>query len=267
MSQATYYRGSMGMAWLTYIFLYGPLLLVFLYSFVRSGADGLNSGFTARWYAAAIGSPSVRSAFLTSIFLASGSAIIATALGALLAFGLQRATDRMRSRASYLVYLPIIMPSIIFGIADMIFFHVINRYTGLLQAGLPTMVIAHVTFELPYVALLVYSKLRSMDPELLHAVHDLYGNTWQALRYLFLPLLAPTLIGGFLLVFTLSLDDLVISFFTAGPASVTIPIYLYGAIAKKGVTPEINAIASLLVLASIAISLAGTIMRRETKPS
>ncbi|MEY2342661.1 ABC transporter permease [Acidithiobacillus sp. IBUN Pt1247-S3] len=267
MNRSTVYRSSMGLAWITYIFLYGPLVLVFLYSFVHSGTDGLSGGFTTQWYTAAIGSASIRSAFLTSLLLASGSAIIATGLGALLAYGLQRVTEKARSRASYLVYLPIIMPSIIFGISDMIFFHVINRYTGLLQAGLPTMIIAHVTFELPYTALLVYSKLRAMDPELLHAVHDLYGNTWQALRYLFLPILTPTLIGGFLLVFTLSLDDLVISFFTAGPASVTIPIYLYGAIAKKGVTPEINAIASILVLASIAISLAGTIMRRETKPS
>lgn len=254
-------------AWFTYIFLYGPLLLIFVYSFVRSGSEGLNSGFTARWYAAAINSPSIASAFENSILLASGSAITATILGTFLAYGLQRASGISRSRASYLVYLPIIMPSIIFGIADMMFFHIIYLNTGFLQAGLGTMIIAHVTFELPYIALLAYSKLRSMDPDLSHAVSDLYGNAWKTFRHLLLPILTPTLIGGFLLVFTLSLDDLVISFFTAGPASVTIPIYLYGAIAKKGVTPEINAIASILVLASIAISLAGTIVRRETKPS
>ncbi|WP_308389437.1 ABC transporter permease [Acidithiobacillus sp. AMEEHan] len=255
----------MGVAWLTYIFLYGPLILVFWYSFLRSGTAGINSGFTAHWYTAAVDSATVREAFLNSITLACGSAIIATVLGTVLAYGLQRGSERARAGASYLIYLPIIMPSIIFGIADMIFFHFIYLGTGLLQAGLWTMVIAHVTFELPYVALLVYSKLRSLDPDLLLAVNDLYGNGRKALLHLFIPILTPTLIGSFLLVFTLSLDDLVISFFTAGPESVTIPIYLYGAIAKKGVTPEINAIASILVLASIAISLAGTIIRRETR--
>lgn len=263
MKTKAYVRSSMAVAWLTFAFLYGPLAVVFLLSFVRSGSVGLSGGLTTYWYSAAVSSASVRSAFVTSVSLASTSAIIATVLGTLLAYGLKTLTSRSRSHASYLVYLPIIMPSIIFGIADMIFFNIINRYSGLLKAGLATMIIAHVTFELPYIALLVYAKLRAMDPDLLNAVHDLYGNTWKAIRHLFIPILMPTLVGGFLLVFTLSLDDLVISFFTAGPASVTVPIYLYGAIAKKGVTPEINAIASILVLASIVISLAGTLIRRE----
>lgn len=264
-SRSLYLNGSIGIAWFTYIFLYGPLAIIFLYSFAKSEICGLSGGMTDHWYALIAHSATIRSAFLTSLLLAGGSALIATFLGALLGYGLHQMTSRHRSIVSYLVYLPIIMPSIIFGIADMIFFNIINKNTGLLRAGLETMIIAHVTFELPYIALLVYSTLRSMDPELRHAVHDLYGDTKQAMRYLFLPLLGPTLLGGFLLVFTLSLDDLVISFFTAGPASVTVPIYIYGAIAKKGVTPEINAIASILVLASITISLIGTILRKDNK--
>ena len=247
-----------------YLFLYVPLLLVFLYSFAQLG-EGLSAGLTTQWYADLLSSADIRQAFVTSILLAGLSAIPATILGTFLAYGLSAMRTRQRSAASYLIYLPIITPSIIFGIADMIFFNYINRYTGLLQAGLPTMILAHITFELPYVALLVYAKLRTIDPQLIDAIHDLYGNQGKVLRHLLLPVLSPTLLGGFLLVFTLSLDDLVISFFTAGPSSVTVPIYIYGAIAKKGVTPEINAIASILVLASVAIALAGTVMRKEVK--
>ncbi|HUW80643.1 MAG TPA: ABC transporter permease subunit, partial [Acidocella sp.] len=131
----------------------------------------------------------------------------------------------------------------------------VHGYTGLLSAGLLTMGIAHVTFQAPYVALVVYARLAGLDPNLFEASQDLYANAFKSFVFLTVPVVRPALIGGFLLAITLSIDDFTISFFTTGPGSVTLPIYIYGAIARKGSSPEIDALGSLMIATVIGVAL------------
>jgi spermidine/putrescine transport system permease protein len=155
---------------------------------------------------------------------------------------------------SLIIYTPIIMPSLVFGISELIFFNFVHSATGVLGAGLMTMVIAHITFQVPYVALTVFARLAGLDPNLFEASHDLYADGIKSFFYLVVPVVQPAIIGGFLLGITLSIDDFTISFFTSGPGSVTLPIYIYGAIARKGISPEINALGTLMIATIIALA-------------
>jgi spermidine/putrescine transport system permease protein len=195
-----------------------------------------------------------------SLILAIGSASVSTALGTLLGYGLCRfrvanARGFLANVPSLIIYTPIIMPSLVFGISELIFFNFVHSYTGLLSAGLLTMVIAHITFQVPYVALTVFARLSGLDPNLFEASHDLYANGVKSFLFLIIPVVRPAIIGGFLLGITLSIDDFTISFFTAGPGSVTLPIYIYSAIARKGISPEINALGTLMIASIILVAL------------
>jgi len=192
--------------------------------------------------------------------LAFGSAIVSTALGTLLGYGLcrfrnRRATGLLANIPSLIIYTPIIMPSLVFGISELTFFNFVHGATGLLGAGLQTMIIAHITFQVPYVTLTVFARLAGLDPYLFDAAHDLYADGVKSFFHLIVPVVQPAIIGGFLLGITLSIDDFTISFFTSGPGSVTLPIYIYSAIARKGITPEINAIGTLMISTIIALAL------------
>jgi spermidine/putrescine transport system permease protein len=154
------------------------------------------------------------------------------------------------------------MPSLVFGISELIFFNFVHSYTGLLAAGLGTMMIAHITFQVPYVALTVFARLAGLDPNLFEASHDLYANGIKSFFFLIVPVVQPAIIGGFLLGITLSIDDFTISFFTSGPGSVTLPIYIYGAIARKGISPEINALGTLMIGTVIVLAVAQFLLSR-----
>jgi len=180
-------------------------------------------------------------------------------LGTLLGYGLCRfrkpnARGFLANVPSLVIYTPIIMPSLVFGISELIFFNFVHNSTGLLGAGLGTMVIAHITFQVPYVALTVFARLSGLDPNLFEASHDLYADGVKSFFYLIVPVVRPAIIGGFLLGITLSIDDFTISFFTSGPGSVTLPIYIYGAIARKGISPEINALGTLMILTVMVLA-------------
>jgi len=159
-----------------------------------------------------------------------------------------------------------VMPDIIFGIAEMIFFIAIDERLGILGPGLGTMIIAHVTFQVPFVALLVNARLLALDPQLFEASQDLYASPWQRARFFLLPVLSPAIVSSFLLALTLSIDDFVISFFTAGPESTTLPIYIWSAI-KKGVTPEVNAIATLMIGSVFFMALISLVVQRRPSAS
>jgi spermidine/putrescine transport system permease protein len=203
-----------------------------------------------------------------SLILAFGSATVSTALGTLLGYGLCRfraanARGFAANLPSLIIYTPIIMPSLVFGISELIFFNFVHTATGLLAAGLGTMVIAHITFQVPYVALTVFARLAGLDPNLFEASHDLYADGIKSFLFLTIPIVQPAIIGGFLLGITLSIDDFTISFFTSGPGSVTLPIYIYGAIAKKGISPEINALGTLMIATVIVLALAHFFITRQ----
>lgn len=251
-------RGLFGISLPVYALLYLPLSVIAIFSFAPSLH---HPGVNLAAYGELFNDPTVLAALRRSITLAFGSAILGTALGTLMGFGLSRFRPAKGSGfwigtlPSLIIYLPIIMPSLVFGISELIFFNLVHEYTGLLSAGLLTMGIAHVTFQSPYVALVVYARLTGLDPNLFEASHDLYANPLKSFLYLTIPVVRPALIGGFLLAITLSIDDFTISFFTAGPGSVTLPIYIYSAIARKGSSPEINALGSLMIATVIGVAL------------
>jgi len=242
-------------SWPVYVLLYTPLVLVAYYSVAPP-----NTPASLRAYGVLFHDVQVFDALQRSLILAIGSASVSTALGTLLGYGLCRfrvanARGFLANVPSLIIYTPIIMPSLVFGISELIFFNFVHSYTGLLSAGLLTMVIAHITFQVPYVALTVFARLSGLDPNLFEASHDLYANGVKSFLFLIIPVVRPAIIGGFLLGITLSIDDFTISFFTAGPGSVTLPIYIYSAIARKGISPEINALGTLMIAAIILVAL------------
>lgn len=248
MRKRTLRRGLTGVWWLTLAFLYLPLAVVVLFSFNASNSAATFTGISLRWYRALLGNEEILSAFTNSLILAISSSMIALVIGCLIGYGMYRHRHRRLGWLIVLIYLPIVLPDIVFGISEMVFFVEIHRLTGLLQPGLVTMIIAHVTFQIPFVALIVYSRFVGLDPALFEAAKDLYATPFKRVVHFMLPTIKPALISAFFLSFTLSVDDFVISFFTAGPESATLPIYIWGAI-KKGVSPEINAIAALMIVA------------------
>lgn len=246
-----------GISWPVYVLLYTPLALVAYYSFAPAPN---HSGHSLHAYALLMHDGAVGSALRLSAILALVSATSSTAFGTLLGYGLcrfrdRRATGFLANLPSLIIYTPIIMPSLVFGISELIFFNFIHGATGLLAAGLQTIIIAHITFQVPYVALTVFARLAGLDPYLFDAANDLYADGMKSFIHLIVPVVRPAIIGGFLLGITLSIDDFTISFFTAGPGSVTLPIYIYSAIARKGITPEVNAIGTLMIGSIIVMAL------------
>ncbi|UYG08803.1 ABC transporter permease [Halomonas sp. M4R1S46] len=263
MRKRTLQRGLTGFWWLTVAFLYLPLAVVVLFSFNASNSAASFSGLSFRWYRRLMGNEEILSAFANSMVLAITSSVIALAIGCLIGYGMYRHRHRKLGWLIVLIYLPIVLPDIVFGISEMAFFVQIHDWTGLLQPGLGTMIIAHVTFQIPFVALIVYSRFVGLDPTLFEAAKDLYATPVKRVVHFMLPTIKPALISAFFLSFTLSVDDFVISFFTSGPESATLPIYIWGAI-KKGVSPEINAIAALMIGAvAVAAILSLTFSRRR----
>lgn len=246
-----------GISWPLYALLYTPLALVAFYSFAPAPNQ---MGHSLHAYNVLLHDGDVFTALRRSLLLAIGSATTSTALGTLLGYGLCRfrspnAKGVLAHLPSLILYTPIIMPSLVFGISELIFFNLVHNATGFLSAGLETMIIAHITFQVPYVALTVYARLAGLDRYLFDAANDLYANGLKSFLYLIIPVVQPAIIGGFLLGITLSIDDFTISFFTSGPGSVTLPIYIYGAIARKGISPEINALGTLMIGTIILLAL------------
>jgi spermidine/putrescine transport system permease protein len=257
--------GLAAVSWPVYALLYTPLALVAYYSFAPA-PNGL--GHSLHAYGILFHDGVAFVALQRSLVLAVGSATVSTALGTLLGYGLCRfrapgGSGFFASLPSLVIYTPIIMPSLVFGISELIFFNFIHGATGLLGAGLLTMVIAHITFQVPYVALTVFARLSGLDPNLFEASQDLYANGVKSFLYLTVPVVRPAIIGGFLLGITLSIDDFTISFFTSGPGSVTLPIYIYSSIARKGLSPEINALGTLMIGTIIALALLHFFITRQ----
>ncbi|TFH88016.1 ABC transporter permease [Billgrantia azerbaijanica] len=262
MRKRTLKRGLTAFWWLTLAFLYLPLAVVVLFSFNASNSAANFTDVSLRWYYRLLGNEEILSAFANSMVLAIVSSVVALVVGCLIGYGMYRHRHRKLGWLIVLIYLPIVLPDIVFGISEMAFFVQVHRLTGFLQPGLSTMIIAHVTFQIPFVALIVYSRFVGLDPTLFEAAKDLYATPIKRVVHFMLPTIKPALISAFFLSFTLSVDDFVISFFTAGPESATLPIYIWGAI-KKGVSPEINAIATLMIGAVAVAAIVSLMFSRR----
>ncbi|GAB4194044.1 MAG: ABC transporter permease subunit [Wenzhouxiangellaceae bacterium] len=232
-----------------YSFLYLPIALLVLYSFNASALVAVWGGFSWRWYAELIDNRSLLDALWVSLRIAVASATLATFLGTLAGLALARmGRFRGRSGLAAMLIAPLVMPEVVTGLALLLSFVAIS-----LNRGLTTVVLAHTTFSLCYVALLVESRLNQQNDELEQAALDLGCTPAQAFMRITLPLMLPAVVSGWLLALTLSLDDLVIASFTSGPGASTLPMKIYSAV-RLGVSPQINAL-STLIIGTVALGL------------
>ena len=234
--------------------LYAPLVAV-AYLSVNAGRHGFAwKGFSLTWYAKLLEDPAILEAARNTLVLAVVSTLIATALGTLLALAVARFPwpSSVRRLLDLLVCLPVVTPDILFAAALVVAFQILRGISPLFNPGLLTMVLGHVAFQIAFVALVVGSRLATLGRTLDEAARDLYATPFCLFRRVTLPLLAPGIAAGAMLAFTLSLDDFVISFFTAGPQSTTLPLYIYASL-RRGIRPEIHALSTLVVLATVLL--------------
>jgi spermidine/putrescine transport system permease protein len=227
-----------------YAFLYVPLAIVIVYSFNDSRLNAEWVGFTLGWYKALFHDDAMIFAAGNSLAIAATASAVSTALGTAAGVAMHRYPTKL---LSFLVLAPIAIPEILMGVSLLIFFVLINFTLGLVSVAL-----AHIAFCIGFVAIVVRARLAGMDESLTEAARDCGATPWNAFRYVTLPLIMPGVIAGALMAFTLSIDDFVITFFTAGAGTVTLPLQIYSMI-KIAVTPEVNAVSSLLMLLTLAL--------------
>jgi putrescine transport system permease protein len=249
---------------LGFAFLYGPILSVIVYSFNASRLVTVWGGFSTRWYGALLDNDQIKDAALTSLEIALMGATGALILGTLAGFALAR-YRRFWGRTLFAALLtgPLVMPEVIIGLSLLLLFVALEQATGWPRGrGVPTIVIAHVTLGMAYVSVVVQARLASFDRSLEEAALDLGARPWKVFAVITLPLIAPALLAGWLLAFTLSLDDLVIASFTTGPSATTLPMVIFSSV-RLGVSPQINALATLLlVFVAVAIVIAARVLAR-----
>lgn len=247
-----------------YAFLYIPLLSVVVYSFNDSRLATVWGGFSTRWYGELFRNEQVIDALTLSLKIAVTAATLATLLGTFAGMALSR-FGRFRGRNLFtgMVMSPMVMPEVITGLSLLLLFVSLQQLTGWPgQRGFGTVTIAHTTFAMAYVAVIVQSRLSAMDDSLEEAAMDLGGRPFRVMIDITLPLIAPAMVAGWMLAFTLSLDDLVIASFVSGPGGSTLPMLIFSKV-KLGVTPDINALATLIMLfVTIGVVIAWTVSRR-----
>ena len=239
-------------------FLYLPLLILAVYSFNDSRMNAVWSGFTFDWYIHLFKNRRVLEALINSLIIASISTIVSTFLGTIAAIALNRYQYKYQPVINTMLYLPILIPEIVMGLSLLVLFAQTN-----IPLGKTTLILAHITFCLSFVIITVSARLEGMNSELENAAMDLYATPFNTFRYITLPIAMPGIIAGALIAFTLSIDDFIISFFVAGPNSTTLPLYVY-AMVKRGVSPEINALSTLLILATITLVVIAQILQPQT---
>jgi spermidine/putrescine transport system permease protein len=235
-----------------YAFLFAPIVVLIVFSFNVSRRNFVWLGFTTDWYPKLLANQELLDALGVTLQVAAIAVVASTVLGSLLGLGLARLRFRGSGATETLILLPMVTPEIIMGISLLIFFAQLFDQNG----SLGQIAIAHITFCISYVAVTVRARAAGMDPHLEEAARDLGASAWGAFRYVTLPLIAPAVAAGAMLAFALSFDDLVVTAFNAGVGSTTLPIYIYSSI-KFGVTPQINAISTIIVaVVSVALFLA-----------
>jgi spermidine/putrescine transport system permease protein len=242
------------LALLTMGFLYLPLFGVAVFS-VNAARRGLVwKGFTLDWYIKLFDNQWILEAALNTLVLAVVSTLIATVLGTVLAMGMDRFPWKPRTSnfLDIILHIPVVIPDIILAAALVVAFGLLRLLSHLFEPGLLNMIIGHITFQIAFVALVVRSRLTAIGREIEEAARDLFASDWYLLRRVMLPLLMPGIVAGAMLAFTLSLDDFVISFFTAGPESQTLPLYIFAAV-RRGVTPQIHALSTLIMLTTVVL--------------
>ena len=242
-------RGLIAAAAFGYVFLYLPLVIVVAYSFNDSRLNAEWVGFTLQWYRVLLDDAAMIQAATNSFVIAIVSALFSTILGTMAGFALYRYRLRL---LPLLVLAPVAIPEILMGVSLLMFFVLLN-----FTLGLVSIILSHISFCVSFVAVVVRSRLAGMDESLTEAARDLGATPWTAFRLVTLPLIMPGIVAGALMAFTLSIDDFVITFFTAGVGASTLPLQIYSMI-KVAVTPEVNAVSTLLMLLTLFLIVVAT---------
>ncbi|MEM7535359.1 MAG: ABC transporter permease [Chloroflexota bacterium] len=257
--------------WLTMLFLYLPILILVAFSFNDSKLGAKWSGFTLDWYRSLMTSESILSSTWNTVVVAIISTLIATILGTMAAIAVERFKFRLQGLFDGLLYMPVIAPEIITGISLLAFFSftfsAINELFNLsgdmaIRNGLVTVTVAHIGFNIAFVAVVVRTSLKNFDGSLEEAAQDLGANEWVTFRRITLPIITPGIVAGALLAFTLSLDNFVITFFVTGPGATTLPIEVFGRV-RRAISPEINAISTIMLLVSVLFVVASQMIQRR----
>lgn len=245
-----------------YVFLYAPIVLLVIFSFNDNNNVSIWTEPSLRWYGEMFRNDQVMGALQNSLLVALVATAVSTVLGTALAISLERYRYRGRGTLDGLAYLPIIIPDVTMAVMLLVFFFqafgILDSLTGIrLTSGLHTIILAHIAFNISFVAVVVRARIAQFDDALEEAAADLYATRWQTFRKVTLPLIAPGVAGGALLALTLSLDDVVVTQFVSGAGSTTLPVYVFGLV-RRGVTPLINAVSVVMLVASmvlVAVSL------------
>ena len=256
-----------------YLFLYIPIGIIVLFSFNAGRHASDFRGFSVMWYGKALDNPFVMDALATSLTVALTTAILASLMGTMAALALQRVKGRLRALYDGVIYIAIMIPGIVIGIATLIalvtVFDVLNPLLAAawpweraprLGMGYISLIAAHTMFTMALVIVIVRARIAGMDRTLIEASTDLYATPWRTFRQVTLPQIFPAILAGFLLSFTFSFDDFIIAFFVAGSES-TLPIYVFSSI-RRGVTPEINAIGTMVLAVSLSLLVAAQFLLR-----
>lgn len=234
-------------AWLGLAFLYIPLMAVIVFSFNSSQLITVWSEFSTRWYTIAFENDDLKRATLNSAIVGIGATFFSTLIALMAAVGMRggRAPKPLQQSSYLLMTLPLLIPEIVIAVASMSFFSIINMHFGL-----GNVLIAHTVFCIPFAYSPIRARIETLQPSLFEAAADLYADPWHSFRYVTLPLMIPGITSGAMLAFITSLDDFIITQLVAPPGAMTLPVYIYSMV-RKGITPEINAVSTVLLVISI----------------
>lgn len=261
-----------------YFFLYAPIVVLIIFAFNSSRTNIVFEGIVNRgpcgpfyWFCELAKNRDVLEATSNTLIIAVTSTIVSTTIGTMAALALQRYIFPVKRLSEAALYLPIVVPEIVMGIGILVFFGAIFRgINGLLgltggnriTLGLWTIIVSHIAFSVPFVTLTVRARLHGLSRSLEEAAMDLGANEWTTFRRITLPMIAPGVLAGAMLAFTLSLDDFIITFFTSGPGSTTLPIYVYGLL-RRVITPEVNALSTIWILIVLLLVLLSQRIQRQ----
>jgi len=255
-----HYRGLGAWAVFFFIFLYLPIVVLVFYSFNANRMVMNWGGFGIDWYLKAFQNDDIQKAVWNSLIVATVATIFATAIATIGALVLARGGNfRGKTVSLGLITLPLMVPKIVTAVAVLIFFNAIA-----LKLGLINVIIAHITFCIPFAFMPIRARLEGMDTSLEQAARDLYASEWETFRYVTMPLLMPGIVAGAMLSFVISMDDFIITLMVAGAGSTTLPVYIYSMI-RRGLTPEINAVCTVLLFVSVAIVTAYWIVSKTAQ--
>lgn len=241
-----------------YGFLYLPIFILVIFSFNDSKLNAVWTGFTVKWYGSLWQNGAVLHATQMTLIVAFASTILSIIFGILVSVGMYRYKFKGKSVVDGMLNVPLVLPEIVMGISLLAFFSMIK-----VPLGIWTLIIAHVTFSIPYVVVVIRARLQGFDKSIEEAAMDLGANEWKTFRLITLPIIQPAIVASALLAFTISMDDVIVSFFVAGPGSTTLPLQIFSMV-RFGVTPEINALSTIMLVATLLVVIFSELLKKKT---